>query len=408
VPSKPLTSQPAGRIKAITLVRIVDYFLGDDDMELVLLAASFGVSLFALIFPYLIYPKILAWLPIRPLQPNGLMPESMSLLFCCYNESRALPEKIENMRALRTRYPSVEILAYDDGSSDTSLQLLQAHPKVLTVVLGTGRRGKAHGMKQLAARAQGEILIFSDANVLLDVDGPDLIRGYFADPEVGGVCGALHYTDISATATATVLVGGAYWRLEERIKQLESRSGNVMGADGSIFATRRALYPDFPDTVLDDLTVSMEVVFRGKRLIHAPDVRAYERLVADRNEEYHRKMRIATRALYTHRFLQPRLRKMTAMDRFKYRSHKVIRWAGGVSMAAAVASFLGMMLVISIPLGMAACTVLVGLIIAMLYVRFGPLAKLREILGAILATTIGAMRGLRGQTLATWVPAKSR
>ena len=40
-----------------------------------------------------------------------------------------------------------------------------------------------------------------------------------------------------------------------------------MGADGSIFAVRRELYPDFPDTVQDDFTVSMSAVFAGRRLV---------------------------------------------------------------------------------------------------------------------------------------------
>ena len=77
-------------------------------------------------------------------------------------------------------------------------------------------------------------------------------------------------------ASPTAKVGALYWRLEEATKALESRTGSVMGGDGSIFSIRRSLYPDFPDSVLDDLTVSMSPVFAGKRLIRADDVIAFE------------------------------------------------------------------------------------------------------------------------------------
>src|SRR3546814_6771444 len=95
--------------------------------------------------------------------------------------------------------------------------------------------------------------------------------------------------------SATASVGSLYWRIEERLKDEESRTGNVLGADGSIFSIRRALYPEFPDSVLDDLTVSMAVVFAGRRLVKAKDVIARERLVAGRGDEYRRKVRIAAR-----------------------------------------------------------------------------------------------------------------
>src|SRR5690606_3537596 len=168
-----------------------------------------------------------------------------------------------------------------------------------------GRAGKAHGMKRLAALAASDILVLTDANVLLAEDAIDRLLPYYADSQVGGVLGSLRY--IGGDSSATASVGGLYWRLEEHLKDLESRSGNVMGADGSIFSVRRALYPDFPDDVLDDLTVSMAVVFAGRRLIKAQDVIAREMMVARREDEYRRKVRIAARSWHTHRHLRPQL-----------------------------------------------------------------------------------------------------
>jgi cellulose synthase/poly-beta-1,6-N-acetylglucosamine synthase-like glycosyltransferase len=261
-------------------------------------------------------------------------------------------------------------------------------------------------MKLLAARAQGEFLVFTDANVLLDEAAIDNLLAWYADPQVGGVCGTLKYLGEGDSATASV--GGLYWRLEERIKSEESRSGNVMGADGSIFSLRRALYPAFPDTVLDDLTVSMAAVFSGHRLIKVEDVVAYERLVAARSEEFRRKIRIAARAYHTHRHLAPQLARMAPVDKFKYLSHKFLRWFGGAFLGLGALSFIALAATLSPGLGaLAAALVLAGAVLGT-RVKRGKLGALAEIVLALIATQIGVLRAMRGQVVVTWSPAKSR
>ena len=103
-----------------------------------------------------------------------------------------------------------------------------------------------------------------------------------------------------------------------------------MGASGGLFSVRRELYPEFPDTVQDDFTVSMSVIFQGMRLVKASDVIAYEKTVASRAEALRRKVRIGARAFHTHSFLRPQIVRMSAKDRMKYFSRKMLRWFGGV------------------------------------------------------------------------------
>ncbi|MET0136742.1 MAG: glycosyltransferase, partial [Sphingobium sp.] len=262
------------------------------------------VCLLLLAWPFFVYPMILARLPERPLMRamSGEARPSASLLFCAYNEAASLPDKLANLRALKLRYPTLEILAFNDGSADATAAMLDGAADILTPVHGPGRAGKARGMKTLAAQAKGDVLIFTDANVLLAEDAVERLLSYYADPLVGGVLGSLIYGGVEASSSAQV--GSLYWRIEERLKNLESRTGNVMGADGSIFSVRRELYPDFPDSVLDDMTVSMNVVFAGRRLIKARDVVAHEMMVATREDELRRKVRIAARSWHTHRHLR--------------------------------------------------------------------------------------------------------
>lgn len=375
------------------------------------IAAAFAILLLCValvVYPFLLYPLILRLMPVRVVERPafGDMQPSASLLFCAYNEAAALPSKIANLRLLKARCPALEILAFNDGSADATGDILASASDILTAITGPGRSGKARGMRMLAAKAKGDILIFTDANVLLDLDAVDNVLTYYADPDVGGVLGSLLYEGTDASASAGV--GSLYWRIEERLKDGESRTGNVMGADGSIFSIRRALYPDFPDDVLDDLVVSMSVVFAGKRLIKARDVVAREMMAAERADEMKRKVRIAARAWRTHRYLRPQLRQMKMIDRYKYASRKIVRWFGGLWIGIGALAAFALAWQWSIPSAILLVGICALLIFAGLSARRGPLAAIMDVVLAYFATLRGIALAMRGRDFTTWAPAKSR
>lgn len=375
--------------------------MADIILSLILLGSLIGLA-----WPFLLYPLILRALPTKGEHPVAGPTPTASLLFCAYNEGAAMPEKLDNLAMLKGRYPGLEIWAFDDGSSDDTAAQIMARGDLVSLVRGPGRSGKAHGMKQLAARARGDVLIFTDANVLLDGDAVERLLARYADPAVGGVLGSLHYLGDGESATAAV--GSLYWRIEEMLKDEESRTGNVLGADGSIFSIRRELYPDFPDTVLDDLTVSMAVVFAGRRLVKAKDVIARERLVAARGDEYRRKVRIAARAWHTHGHLRPQLRRMGALDRFKYASRKMVRWFGALFLLSGGLAAMALAWRIAPWLALALLLAGGGAELAGVLMRRGPLAAIVDIVIAYVATLQGVARAMRGNTFAVWNPAKSR
>jgi cellulose synthase/poly-beta-1,6-N-acetylglucosamine synthase-like glycosyltransferase len=371
-----------------------------------ILGAILLLCLIAVAWPFLVYPLILRVLPTVPEAPVDGATPSASLLFCAYNEAGAMPEKLANLAMLKQLYPGLEILAFDDGSSDGTSDLIAAQGDLVTLVRGPGRSGKAHGMKQLAARARGDVLIFTDANVLLDGKAVERLLARYADSQVGGVLGSLHY--IGAEDSATASVGSLYWRIEERLKDEESRTGNVLGADGSIFSIRRSLYPDFPDSVLDDLTVSMAVVFAGKRLVKAKDVIARERLVTARKDEYRRKVRIAARAWHTHVHLRPQLRRLGALDRFKYASRKIVRWFGGLFILVGAIAAGALAMRVSPSLYLAGALGVALLLWVGVRAKSGPVAALVDVLIAYAATLQGVAKAMTGRTVTIWNPAQSR
>lgn len=364
--------------------------------------------LFLFVFPYLIYPLTLKLFPLRTVVVSE--PECairFTLLFAAYNEERSLPRKLDNIRKLKQMDPDLEIIAYCDLSSDRTLDVLREASDVLEVVAARERTGKATGMARMVAQARGDVCVFTDANVLIDEQAFVKLRRYFADPQVGGVAGKLVYTNDNESATARA--GGLYWRLEEWIKALESTGGSIMGADGSIFATRRDLYPHVPPHLLDDMIVSMSAALAGKRLIYASDVVAFERNTTSTKEEFRRKRRIACRAFNTHRYLWPSIRKQFgASELYKYVSHKVLRWLGLPLLVMAVICF-GIALAMSGHTGIiVGALVVVSSAVGLGYAGLPPFALGFELITAIFATFLGVVDALCGRTYQTWTPAASR
>lgn len=368
--------------------------------------AGLSLACWALfLYPYLIYPQILKLLSKRPIRPAPIQ-LPVSLLFCAHNELECLPQKLENLWRLKRSCSNLQILVYDDASTDGTYELLASASDLLTLIRGPGRRGKAAGMKQLVTRATGEILLFTDANILLSPDVVDRLLPYYGDADVGGVSCTI--ATPQATRSPTGEVGSAYVALDDKLQQLESRTGNVMGASGGLFSVRRDLYPEFPDTVQDDFTVSMSVIFQGKRLIKAADVIAYENTVESRDEEFRRKIRIGARAFHTHNILRPHIAKMAARDRLKYTSRKMLRWFGGAF--AALGILFGLTAIATLSAALAGITILAAAIAIAISISSsgGSAAKIVDAGMAIFGTLLGVMKAMSGRTVSTWIPAKSR
>jgi cellulose synthase/poly-beta-1,6-N-acetylglucosamine synthase-like glycosyltransferase len=367
-------------------------------------------SLLLLIYPYLIYPLILLLVRTRyrcQISITNTPYGKVALLFCAYNEEQILPAKIENIRQIKKLLPSLEARVYTDCCTDNSVAILREAGDVLIVHEGRSRVGKAFGMRLLVSATDAEIVIFTDANVLVEPDSVSRLVSYFSDHLIGTVAGTLHYTNPDDSRTART--GSLYWQLEESIKQLESDTGSTMGADGSIFAMRRALYPVVPPNLLDDMIASFSPMFSGYRIVSAPDVDAFERATTDTGDEFRRKRRIACRAFNTHRYLRPQLRTLSLTNRFKYASHKYLRWLSAVFLLLWLVSTVGS---IAILFGImeAVLLVITGALAFLLALRFDVpvVGTMAEIALSIFATGLGVIEAVAGRNYQTWTPPKSR
>lgn len=378
-----------------------------------LLFLLLSLLFFALaVHPFVLYPLSLRFLKSRflhPLQPQPLeRPLTYAVCVCAYNERAVIAAKAENLMALKRAIPGLEVFIYVDAASDGTADVLKAWEHEFTIHVSPDRHGKTYGMNLLVGMAKADVIIFTDANVMLDVASIPALENYFADPEVGCVCGHLIYVNGDGTASQTAANGSLYWKLEEHIKQLENETGSVMGADGSIFAVRRSLHRAPPPDIIDDMFVSFSILCEGARIVRAPDVIAYEESVTVAKEEFRRKVRIACQAFNVHRLMWPQLKQLPAWDLYKYISHKLIRWfvlywlvLSGLCFMAALASA-GFAALAVVLLALGASSLYLG---AVLGIR--PVVQIVDILYAFAATAVGVWRSVKGDRFQTWAPAQS-
>lgn len=263
-----------------------------------MIRALFWTSVASLVYSYVIYPVIVlarGWLRPKPHRSNDAQP-TVIVVVAAHNEAAWIGRKVRSV--LQQDYPAerLTIVVASDGSEDGTPEIVTAAGGPNVKVLDLPRVGKAEALRAAVAAADGEVLIFSDANSIFAPDAVSRIVRAFDDPHVGAVAGNQVYVD-GADEDAIAVGARSYWDFDRVLKQAQSRAGNVIGATGALYAIRRPLFRPIPPGVNDDFFQSLAVIDAGYRLVFEPAALAYEQVPPTRAVEYDRRVRIMTRGL---------------------------------------------------------------------------------------------------------------
>lgn len=250
----------------------------------------------------------------------------VTLLFSAYNEEEVIAQKIRN--CLEIDYPKelLQILVGNDGSKDGTASIVQEFAPRVTLVNAPQNAGKAAMLNQLVQVAEGEILLFCDANTMFF---PNVVRKIvqpFAVPEVGCVSGHLILSDESGSSLGQG--EASYWDLESEIKKFEGQIGVLVGSNGAIYAIRRSLYSQLPTqkSVMDDFYVSVKVLMQGYWATFISAAIGTEQTSKAGVGEFKRKIRIGRANFnYLSAYL-PLLNPLRPLVAYFFVSHKLLRW----------------------------------------------------------------------------------
>ena len=190
---------------------------------------------------------------------------AVSVVIAAHNEGATIGRKLEGTLALDYPHDRLEVVVGSDGSTDATADVVRAMGSDRVRLLELPRRGKGPTLDDAVAASRGEILVFTDADV---VPAPDAMRQLvapFADVRVGAVAAEKRDRDHGATRAARVS-----WRARSTVRRSLSRGGSVSGAQGHLYAVRRELYRPPPPGVVDDFAIPAQALVRGRRLVYAP------------------------------------------------------------------------------------------------------------------------------------------
>jgi len=298
-------------------------------------------------YSYLGYPAWL-WLrsrwsprPVRRGFVESTAAPAVSAVMVVRNEEEVIARKLENLLTLDYPQAKLDVVVVSDGSSDRTPAILADYardsglpdedrtgaPSRVRTLLKPVSQGKAAGLNDAIKLASGEVLLFTDARQQIETGALRLLIENFADLDVGAVSGELMLGDPTSGETGKGM--GLYWRVEKKIRELESASGSVAGATGAIYCARRSLLDESPlpeGTILDDVLLPMQIVRKGFRVVFDARARAWDSPDLGESREFSRKVRTLS-GNYQLLQLAPWLLSSENAIRFEFVSHKLSRLA---------------------------------------------------------------------------------
>jgi glycosyltransferase involved in cell wall biosynthesis len=290
----------------------------------------FWICVALVVYPYAIYPALLFLLNRsmrrRPHEAAAAYEPTLSIVLPVHNEAARVVAKIRNLLQLDYPLQKLQILVIGDGCTDDSLeQAVAAGQGLVQAIPLTQRAGKAAALNAGLERASGEVVVFTDAGIILDPGALRSLVAHFADPQIGCVSGEDY---IEGTETE-----GLYGKLELLLRREEALLHSIAGASGCFYGQRRQLCEPFRAGMAPDFLSVLNTVRKGKRAIAEPAARGSMTATSSQRAEFTRKVRTFLRGI-TALFGNVALLNPFRHPQFSFilLSHKLMRWLAPLPM----------------------------------------------------------------------------
>lgn len=258
-----------------------------------MLTALFWFAVIFTLYAYIGYPVlIIAWAKLKKRKNHSLkfLPQ-VTLLIPAYNEEVFIAQKLENSLALDYPPEKLQILVVADGSSDRTPDIVREFSdRGVELAYIPERGGKMAAINRSINMADGEIVVFSDANNMYEPQTLRALTAPFVDRAVGSVTGAKHIIQDGRRLSAAE---GLYWRYESAIKTSETIVGSCTSAVGEMLAVRRELFETPPKEIVnDDHYIVLDLMRRGYKNVYTTAARSFEYVSLSAADEVVRRARM--------------------------------------------------------------------------------------------------------------------
>lgn len=208
---------------------------------------------------------------------NAFQPgQHISVIIPAFNEEKVIGRTLQSM--LDSDYGgAMEVIVVDDGSSDRTAEIVLASRDPRVRLLRQSNHGKARALEFGANEAQGELLVFADADTQFERGALTHLLAPLSDPAVGAVSGQARVGNLR-----TFL--GRCQHIEYLCSfNLDRRAyaawNCITVVPGAISAVRRSALEEaggFPrDTLAEDTDLTLAIHRAGHRVAYAPQALAY-------------------------------------------------------------------------------------------------------------------------------------
>jgi lipopolysaccharide/colanic/teichoic acid biosynthesis glycosyltransferase/glycosyltransferase involved in cell wall biosynthesis len=198
----------------------------------------------------------------------------VTVIVPAYNAAGTLPSCLAALASQDYPCSAYEVIVVDDGSADATASI--AHDAGVNVITQPNA-GPAAARNRGAAAAQGELLLFTDADCVPVPGWISALVAPFSDPSVAGAKGAYLTRQRGVVHRFTQL------EYQERYDRMAGRE-TIDFIDTYSAAYRRDVFlansgfdSVFPTASVEDQELSFRLAEKGYRLVFAPDALVYHR-----------------------------------------------------------------------------------------------------------------------------------
>lgn len=379
-------------------------------MKETIAATVFFISIALLFYIYLGYPLFVYLISIlfpKKVKSGEFVPK-VTILITAYNEELSIAQKLENTLEIDYPQENLEILVASDGSTDKTDEIVKKFAdKGIKLFRQEGRVGKTITQNNAVERANGEIILFSDATTNYRKNVLQAILPNFADEKIGCVAGKLIYVDNSESNVGKG--AKSYWNYESFLKQSESDACSLIGASGCLYAVRKSAYQPMYAEACSDFLICTVVYKQGLRSIYEPNAVCFEETNQKTDKEMKMRIRVISQTytdLWRNReMLNPFKSGFYAIELL---SHKVLRYSVPLFLVTALISSAVLAYsswifeVFFLLQAVFYFVALLGWILERTIGKIGIFAIPHYFVLANLASVLGFYKFLRGENYASW------
>jgi cellulose synthase/poly-beta-1,6-N-acetylglucosamine synthase-like glycosyltransferase len=286
----------------------------------------------ALLQAYVLYPLSLLLkrrLPAGRAERDPAVWPTITLLISAYNEERTLRRKLENVATLDYPRDRLRTIVVSDGSTDATEAIAAGFaPAGIELASFAGRQGKVACLNLVLPRVTSDLVVMSDANSMYESSSLKRLARHFEAEEVGCVCGELLYENPERLSSG---VGErAYWDYERWVKRVEGSRGILLGANGAIYAYRRALFEPVDPRMFCDDVIPIRIRIAGHLVLYEPQARCAEEAVGEQTELRRRRRHASFGMRSMLAMVREAMRRGRPLVAYQAVSHRILRWFGGV------------------------------------------------------------------------------